>query len=43
MDKNGTIFVGYNLSYDDERILEGKIGDTFEEISDLSVVICYVD
>ncbi|GIW48636.1 MAG: precorrin-6y C5,15-methyltransferase (decarboxylating) subunit CbiE [Caloramator sp.] len=43
MNKRGRMFVGYNLSYSNERILEGNIGDCFEELSDLSVVICYVD
>lgn len=39
----GEMYVGYNLSYDDEVIFKGNIGEEFEEKSDLSVVICYVD
>ncbi|KRQ85917.1 putative cobalt-precorrin-6Y C(5)-methyltransferase [Caloramator mitchellensis] len=36
---NGKIYAGYNLSYEDELILEKNIGDEFENISDLSIVV----
>lgn len=39
----GEMYVGYNLSYEDEIIFKGNIGEEFKEKSDLSVVICYVD
>lgn len=35
----GKIYVGFNLSYDDEIILEKIIGDEIENLSDLSLVV----
>jgi cobalt-precorrin-7 (C5)-methyltransferase len=35
----GRIYAGYNLSYEDELILCRNIGDSFENISSLAVVI----
>ena len=35
----GIIYVGFNLSYEDERIIKGNIGDKIEDVSTLSVVI----
>jgi cobalt-precorrin-7 (C5)-methyltransferase len=35
----GKIYVGFNLSYEDEVIVEGNIGDTFEEMSNLSILV----
>jgi len=35
----GRIYAGYNLSYDDERIIEAEIGENFEDISPLAVVV----
>lgn len=39
MGLKGTIYVGFNLSYDDERIIRGKIGDEIEDYSSLGVVV----
>src|SRR5699024_5105772 len=33
----GTIYVGFNLSYEDERIIEATIGDEIQEYSSLGV------
>lgn len=38
----GKIYVGFNLSYDDEVILEREIGDYIENISDLSLAVLEV-
>lgn len=35
----GKIYIGFNLSYEDEKIVIGEIGDTVEDISELSVVV----
>lgn len=35
----GNIYVGFNLSYDDEKIIEAKIGDEIEDYSSLGVVV----
>jgi len=35
----GKIFAGFNLSYEDERIIEAKIGESIEDISPLAVVV----
>ena len=35
----GTIYVGFNLSYDDERIVKADIGDKIEDYSSLGVVV----
>jgi len=39
MGLKGTIYVGYNLSYDDERIIKGEIGDRFDDFSTLAVMV----
>lgn len=39
----GQIYVGYNLSYDDERIIEAEIGEDIEDISALSVVVVEIE
>lgn len=39
----GKIFVGWNLDSDDEKIYEGRIGDSFEEASDLSCMAVIID
>lgn len=36
---NGNMYVGFNLSYDDERIIEVKIGDEIRDYSSLGVVV----
>lgn len=35
----GNIYVGFNLSYDDEKIRKAKIGDKIEDYSSLGVVV----
>lgn len=35
----GKIYVGFNLSYEDEKIVRADIGDNIENLSDLSVVV----
>ena len=35
----GKIYIGYNLSYEDERIILKNIGDDIEEYGSVSVVI----
>lgn len=35
----GNIYVGFNLSYDNERIIDAKIGDEIEDYSSLGVVV----
>ena len=35
----GTIYVGFNLSYENEKIIVKKIGDEIEDISSLGVVV----
>lgn len=35
----GTIYAGFNLSYEDERIVKARIGETIEDISPLAVVV----
>lgn len=35
----GTLYLGYNLSYDNERVLETSIGEPIEECADISVVV----
>ncbi len=35
----GKMYIGYNLSYENERILETHIGDSLEECTDISVVV----
>ena len=35
----GTIYVGFNLSYEGEKIIVKKIGDNIEDISSLGVVV----
>lgn len=35
----GTLYAGFNLSYEDEKIVLANIGDDVENISDLSVVV----
>lgn len=35
----GKIYVGFNLSYENEKIITGRIGDSIEDISKLSVVV----
>lgn len=35
----GTIYTGYNLSYDEEVIVENKIGDAIEVLGNISVVV----
>lgn len=36
---NGNIYVGFNLSYDNERIIKARIGDEIEDYSSLGVVV----
>ncbi len=36
---NGTIYAGFNLSYDNEKIIRKKIGDKIEDVSSLGVVV----
>ncbi len=35
----GIIYAGFNLSYEDERIIKVNIGEALEDISPLSVVV----
>lgn len=35
----GTMYVGFNLSYSDEKIISGNIGEEFEDYSSLGVVV----
>lgn len=35
----GTIYAGFNLSYDDEKIIKANIGDKIEDYSSLGVVV----
>ncbi len=35
----GTMYIGFNLSYDDEKIIKINIGEEVEDISALSVVV----
>lgn len=35
----GRLYVGYKLSYEDERILEREIGDEIEDCEDISLVV----
>jgi len=35
----GKIYAGFNLSYDDERIAEKRIGEEIEDISTLALVV----
>ena len=35
----GSIYVGINLSYEDEKIIIKKIGEDIEEIDSLSIVV----
>lgn len=35
----GNIFAGFNLSYEDEYIFKGRIGDLIEDISSLALVV----
>ena len=35
----GRIFIGFNLSYEDEKIIKARIGETIEDISPLAVVV----
>lgn len=35
----GTIYAGFNLSYDDEKIIKVNIGEEIEDISSLGVVV----
>jgi cobalt-precorrin-7 (C5)-methyltransferase len=35
----GTMYTGYNLSYDEEVIVENKIGDDIEVLGNISVVV----
>lgn len=35
----GTIYAGFNLSYDDEIIIEANIGDEIQDVSTLGVVV----
>jgi cobalt-precorrin-7 (C5)-methyltransferase len=35
----GKLYVGYNLSYKNERIVEASIGDAIEECTDISIVV----
>ena len=39
LGKKGTMYVGFNLSYDDEKIIKVNIGEDIEDISNLSVVV----
>lgn len=39
LDAKGRIYAGYNLSYDDERIIEAEIGEYIEDVSPLAVVV----
>ena len=35
----GVMYAGFNLSYEDEKIIKGNIGEEIEDISSLSVVV----
>ncbi|HZJ82335.1 MAG TPA: precorrin-6y C5,15-methyltransferase (decarboxylating) subunit CbiE [Clostridia bacterium] len=35
----GTMYVGFNLSYDDEKIIKARIGEKIEDYSSLGVVV----
>lgn len=35
----GTIYAGFNLSYENEKIIKVNIGDKIEDISSLAVVV----
>ena len=35
----GRMYVGFNLSYDDEKIIRANIGDEIEDYSSLGVVV----
>lgn len=39
LGKKGTMYVGFNLSYDNEKIIKVNIGEDIEDISNLSVVV----
>lgn len=39
MGISGTLYIGYNLSYENERIVETQIGDPVEKCADISVVV----
>ena len=39
LEVEGTIYTGFNLSYEDEKIIKVNIGDEIEDISSLSVVV----
>lgn len=39
LELKGNIYVGFNLSYDDEKIIKAQIGEKIEEYSSLGVVI----
>lgn len=39
----GELYIGYNLSYEDEEILKIKIGDKIEDKDKLSVVLAVLD
>lgn len=43
MNLSGKITVGSYLSYETEKICEGKIGDVFENNEDLSVMVIEID
>ena len=39
MGIKGGIYAGFNLSYEDERIIKAEIGKRIEDISPLAVVV----
>ncbi|WP_035378293.1 precorrin-6y C5,15-methyltransferase (decarboxylating) subunit CbiE [Fervidicella metallireducens] len=39
MGLRGTIYTGYNLSYDDECIIEKKVGEEIEKMGTISLVV----
>lgn len=39
LEIKGTIYAGFNLSYDDEMIIKANIGDQIQDVSTLGVVV----
>ncbi|ABW18564.1 precorrin-6y C5,15-methyltransferase (decarboxylating) subunit CbiE [Alkaliphilus oremlandii] len=39
LGKKGRMYVGFNLSYEDEKIIKANIGEEIEDVSNLSVVV----
>ena len=39
MGMKGKVYIGYNLSYDDEKIIKKEIGEEFQDVSHLSIMV----